>query len=174
MERMMPDWESIFVPAAPPAESVVRGTVTFLVLLVLIRAVGQRESGGLGLTDVLIFVLVAQAAGPALSPAHATLTDGIVVVVTVLFWSVAVDGIAYRFPGFARLAKARPKLLIADGELNTHVMRREFMSRDEIYSHLRLHGIEDMNRVRRAYLEPNGMISVLVDSPTRGDDDTGH
>lgn len=83
-------------------------------------------------------------------------------------------GIAYRFPGFACLAKARPKLLIADGELNTHVMRREFMSRDEIYSHLRLHGIEDMNRVRRAYLEPNGMISVLVDSPTRGDDDTGH
>lgn len=159
----MPDWQSIFIPAVPLTESVVRGTVTFFVLLALIRIVGQRESGGLGLTDVLIIVLVAEAAAPALYPVQATLTDGIVVVVaTVLFWSVSVDAIAYRFPGFARLAKARPKALIADGKLNTHVMRREFMSRAEVYSHLRLHGIEDINRVRRAYLEPNGMISVLT------------
>jgi hypothetical protein len=62
----MPDWASMLVPTIPLLEGVVRGTITFFALLALMRIVGQRESGGLGLTDVLIIVLVAEAAAPAL------------------------------------------------------------------------------------------------------------
>ncbi|KUI48511.1 hypothetical protein AU198_21385 [Mycobacterium sp. GA-1199] len=157
----MSDWQSFFVPAVPLLDGVLRGTVTFLALLVLMRIVGQRESGGLGITDVLIIVLVAEAAAPALYTDETTLIDSFVVIVTILFWSVAVDAIAYRFPLFARVVKAHPKPLIRDGKLNRHTMRREFMRRDEIESQLRLHGISDVEGVQRAYLEPNGMISVL-------------
>ncbi|MDO3700828.1 DUF421 domain-containing protein [Micromonospora sp. C28SCA-DRY-2] len=82
-----------------------------------------------------------------------------------MFWSVALDALAYRWPRLAVLLKARPRLLIVDGRLNRAVMRREFMTYDEVRSQLRPHGIEDITHVRRAYLEPNGMISVL-----RGDD----
>lgn len=158
----MPEWESIFIPALPMLEGVVRGTVTFVALLILMRIVGQRESGGLGVTDVLIIVLVAQAAGPALYTQDSTVADSFVVIVTILFWSVVVDAVSYRFPVFSRLVKARPKPLIREGELNRHTMHREFMSREEVESQLRLHGIHDLSRVQQAYLEPNGMISVLT------------
>ena len=49
-------------------------------------------------------------------------------------------------------------------------MRREFMTRDEVRSQLRLHGVRSQLRlhgiadfalVERACIEPNGMISVL-------------
>lgn len=40
-------------------------------------------------------------------------------------------------------------------------MHREFMTFDEVMSQLRLHGIERPSEVRRAYIEPNGMVSVL-------------
>ncbi|MGE2725550.1 DUF421 domain-containing protein [Mycolicibacterium pulveris] len=158
----MPEWESIFIPALPMLEGVVRGTVTFFALLILMRIVGQRESGGLGVTDVLIIVLVAESAAPALYTQDSTLVDSLVVIVTILFWSVVVDAVSYRFPYFSHLVKARPKPLIRYGKLNRHTMRREFMSREEVESQLRLHGIEDITRVRQAYLEPNGMISVLT------------
>ncbi|GAT12314.1 DUF421 domain-containing protein [Mycolicibacterium novocastrense] len=71
----MSDWQSFFVPAVPLLDGVLRGTVTFLALLVLMRIVGQRESGGLGITDVLIIVLVAEAAAPALYTDETTLID---------------------------------------------------------------------------------------------------
>lgn len=87
--------------------------------------------------------------------------------VTILFWSVVVDAISYRFPGFSHLVKARPKPLIRDGKLDRHTMRREFMSREEVESQLRLHGIQDISRVQQAYLEPNGMISVLTRDGTQ-------
>lgn len=88
-------------------------------------------------------------------------TDGLVVVVTMIFWSVAVDALAYWFPGMGRWLKARPRTLIEDGKVNRKLMRREFMTVEEIRSQLRLHGIDDIAVVDRAYLEPNGMISVV-------------
>jgi len=157
----MLDWQSLFEPTVPLLEAFVRGTVTYLGLLALLRTVGQRESGGLGITDVLLVVLVADAAGVGLTGDASSITDGILVGVTILFWSVAVDALAYRFPRLSAVLKARPKPLIEDGRLNRRVMRREFMSEQEVLSQLRLHGVEDIGTVERAYIEPNGMISVL-------------
>jgi uncharacterized membrane protein YcaP (DUF421 family) len=155
------NWQSIFAPSIPLLEGFVRGTVTYLVLLALIRLAGQRESGALGITDVLLVVLVAEAAAAGLHGQAESVTDGVVIVATMLFWSVAVDAIAYRFPAMARLLKARPRPLIKDGKLNRRVMLRELMTYEEVVSQLRLHGIGDIAVVDRAYIEPNGMISVI-------------
>jgi uncharacterized membrane protein YcaP (DUF421 family) len=38
-------------------------------------------------------------------------------------------------------------------------MRREFLTRQEIEAQLRLQGIESVDDVAAAYLEPNGMLS---------------
>lgn len=155
------DWQSIFAPTMPALEAIIRGSVTYLLLLVLLRLVGQRETGGLGITDVLLVVLVAQAAASGLQGEGRSVTDGAMVIAAMLFWSVAVDAITYRVPAAARLLKARPKALIEDGRLNRRVMLREFMSHEEVESQLRLHGIEDIAVVERAFIEPNGMISVI-------------
>lgn len=166
----MPDWDTILLPGTPLPELVLRGTVTFLALMTLLRVVGQREAGSLGLTDLLVVVLIAQAAGPGMLGGADTIADGIVVIVTMLTWSVALDALSYRWPTFARLVKARARLLISDGHLDRRVMRREFMTHEEVISQLRLHGISDISAVHRAYLEPNGMISVIPGSgePTIG------
>lgn len=155
------DWADILAPAAPLMELVFRGTVTFLALMFLLRLVGQREAGGLGLTDLLVVVLAADAASSGLTGGSETIGDGMVVVCTILFWSVTVDAVSYRWPRLNTVLKARPKLLIRDGELNRRVMRREFMSREEVLSQLRLHGIADERDVHRAFVEPNGMVSVI-------------
>lgn len=157
----MLDLDPIFLPSIPILELVVRGSITFLVLILLLRIVGQREAGGLGMTDLLVVVLVADAASTGLTGDSETIGDGLILVVTILAWSLAVDALSYQFPRFARLVKARPRVLVRDGELNTRAMLRELMTREEVISQLRLHGIEDPKGVRLAYLEPGGMVSVI-------------
>lgn len=157
----MPDWGTIFALETPIVEILVRGTVVYLAILVMMRIVGQREAGGLGLTDVLIVVLIAQAAAGGLIGDSESVTDALLLVATILMWSVIVDAAAYRWPLIARLLKAKPQRLIADGQLNRRLMRRELLTTEELRSQLRLHGIDDPAEVRLAYLEPNGMISVL-------------
>ncbi|MEV4455170.1 hypothetical protein [Microbispora sp. NPDC049633] len=96
------DWQPIFAPSIPLLEGFVRGTVTFLVLLALLRLVGQREAGGLGVTDVLLVVLVADAASAGLHGKAESISDGFVVVVTILFWSVASTPSRTGFRGWRR------------------------------------------------------------------------
>ncbi len=153
--------ESIFELSIPLVEIFLRGSLTFVALLVMMRVIGQREAGGLGVTDILLVVLVAEAAAAGLHGDASSVTDGIALVATILFWSIAFDAIAYRWPKLGRFIKAQPRLLIKDGAVNSQVLRRELMTRDEVLSQLRLHGIEDPAEIERAYIEPNGMISVL-------------
>jgi uncharacterized membrane protein YcaP (DUF421 family) len=115
-------------------------------------------------------VLIAEATSSGLAGDSTAVSDGLVLVATILFWSVAVDALAYRFPRFAVIAKARPRTLIHEGEINRRLMRRELMTMDELRTQLRLHGIEDVAEVRRACLEPNGMVSIIRHDGAETDD----
>lgn len=156
----MPDWGSLFEITAPVGELIVRGSAMFLALLVLMRVVGQREAGTPGITDILLVVLVAEASAPGLYGQSTSVADSLVIVLAILVWSVLVDAASYRWPRLGRVLKARPKVLVEDGEPNRTVMRREFMTVEEVESVLRLHGVEDIAAVKRALIEPNGMVSV--------------
>ena len=74
----------MLLPTLPLAELVIRGSVTFLVLYTLIRVVGRRESGGLGLTDVLVIVLAADAASTGMNGDSKSIGDGFVLVCVIL------------------------------------------------------------------------------------------
>lgn len=155
------NWAALLEPSLSPLELILRGTLIFLGLTILLRIAGQRESGSLALTDLLVIVLLAEAVSHAFAPESASVTDGFILVVTILVWSVALDALAYRSPRVRRILKPSKKPLIENGRLNKHLMRREFMTRQEIEAQLRLQGIEHLDQVRCAYMEPNGMISAF-------------
>ena len=157
----MIDWGAVFLPSTSIVEIFVRGTVMFLAIYALMRVAGQREAGGHSLTDLLVVVLVAQAAAHGMAGEASGIADSLLLVATIVGWSVALDALAYRCPQVAALIKSRPEPLIVDGEVNRRALRREFMKRDELMAELRLHGVTDVANVARAYLEPNGMISVI-------------
>ena len=157
----MPDWSILFTADTPWLELVLRGTIIFFSLLVLMRFVGQRESGGLGMSDLLVVVLVGAALGDSMTGGGDNIADGLVPVVTVMFWSVVMDALTYRWPRLTRLLKGRPRPLIVDGRLDRSAMRREFISEDELLAQLRTHGLTEISQVRRAHLEANGEISVI-------------
>lgn len=156
------NWSETLTLSVPLPELLIRGSITFVLLYVLIRIVGRRESAAVGLTDVLVVVLIADAASTGMLGESKTIIDGFVVIVVILFWSVAIDALSFRFPWFSRLAKAGPKPLIQDGELVRRTMKREFMTQEEVLTQLRMNGIGDPSEVERAYLEPNGSISIVT------------
>lgn len=157
----MPDWSLVFEPSVPVLETVIRGSVMFFAILALTRVAGQRESGGLSITDVLLVVLVAEAAAPGLYGEAISVSDSLILIGTILAWDLLVDALAYRWTRFGNMVKAGSRPLIENGKLNRKVLRRELMTDEEVEAQMRLHGIQDIREVARAYIEPNGMISIL-------------
>lgn len=51
--------------------------------------------------------------------------------------------------------------MIVDGLIDRRALHREFMQVEEPMAELRLNGVTDVEEVARAYIESNGMVSVI-------------
>jgi uncharacterized membrane protein YcaP (DUF421 family) len=105
----VPNWGDMFSSTTPVHEVALRGTLLYLATLAMMRIVGQRESGGLAVTDLLVVILIENAVGHSMSIDDLSIPEGLILVATLLFWSVVIDAAAYRFRRFGRLLKARPR-----------------------------------------------------------------
>jgi len=154
-------WVSTFGAHTPVIEIFLRGTVTYLVLFSLLRVIPKREAGAAGITDLLVIVLIADAAQNAMAGAYTSVTDGIVLVSTIVFWAWALNWLGWRVAWIDRLLQPPSLLLVKDGRLLRQNMRKELVTEGELRSQLRLQGIDDVGSVREARMEPDGRISVL-------------
>src|SRR5207247_1205890 len=80
------DWAQVFLPDTSLVEIFVRGTITYFALFALLRYL-RREAGTVGLSDLLVLVLIADAAQNAMAANYNSLTDGIFLVFTIIAWS---------------------------------------------------------------------------------------
>jgi len=145
-----------------PLEIVVRGSVVYWMLFLLFRFLLRRDVGTVGVADLLVMVLIADAAQNAMAGDSYTLADGVLLVATIAGWNLAFDSAAWRWPTFARFAQPRALPLVRDGKPLDGNLRRQLLTHDELMSKLREQGVDDLSRVRLATLEPGGSVSVLL------------
>lgn len=135
----------------------------------LLRIVLKRQSGAVGITDLLVIVLLADAAQNAMAGTYESVPEGIVLVMTIIFWAFALDWLGYRVPRIQHFVHPKPLPLVQDGNLLRQNMRREFITEDELMSQIRLQGLADVPEVKAAYMESDGRISVIRhDEQTHG------
>ena len=155
------DWEGIFTPTNSLMELVVRGTIMYFVLFGLLRLVLKRQAGGIGTTDILVIVLLAEVAGNGFATEYKSVVEGTVLVGTILFWSYTLEWAAHRFAAVERILHAPTLVLIENGKMLRKNMRAELVTKEELMAQLREKGIEDCAQVKRACMEADGMISVI-------------
>ena len=147
------------------ADVVVRGTIVYLFLFAAMRLMPRRTVGTLGASDLLVLVLIADAVQNAMSGGYESVSDGLLLAVVIFGWATFIDWLDYKFP---RLHLSGPKeiAVVRDGHILYKALAREQMSEDELLSQLRLNGVSDVSRVRQAFLEPDGHMSVLLSAGT--------
>jgi uncharacterized membrane protein YcaP (DUF421 family) len=153
-------WHDMLVPTHSIAEMIARGTIMYLVIFAMMRFILKRQSGGLTTPDVLLVVLLADAAQNGMANEYRSVTEGITLVATIIFWNFAIDWLEYHFPAMERLLRPPPLLLIENGEVLRRNMRQELVTMDELLARLREEGVEGPAEVARAFMEADGNISV--------------
>ena len=155
------DWAGMFTPARSVLEVVVRATLMYFAIVALLKLVVKRQTGGVGRTDILVILLIAEVAGPGFTADYVSVVEGTILIATVLFWSYAIEWLTHRSPWFERFFQPPPLLLIENGRMLLRNMRTELITKDELMTHLREEGIGDIAEVEQACMEPDGMISVI-------------
>ena len=154
------DWKSAFIPTVHLGEIFLRGTIVYLFILFVLRLL-RREAGSLSISDLLVVVLIADAAQNAMATEYKSITEGLVLVTTIAFWDYFLEWLGYRVPGINRLIRPAPLLLIKNGRLQRRQMKQEMITEEELMGQLRQQGLETVEQVKECYLEGDGHVSVV-------------
>jgi uncharacterized membrane protein YcaP (DUF421 family) len=155
------DWHSVFVPTLGLGEVVLRGTIMYLAMFVILRFIARRQTGNFGPADLLVIVLIADAAQNSLGKDYTSVTEGLTLVLTIVGWEYVIDWIAWRFPKARPWLSAPPLKVIENGKLVGKALEREMLSEEELMGQLREQQVEDIAEVKISYLEGDGRLSVI-------------
>lgn len=161
MIRLFPDdWGALFRVDTPLVELFLRGTLIYFTIFVMLR-VFRRETGSLGISDLIVIVVIADASQNAMSGDYKSITDGVMLIVTIVLWNYVLDWLAFHFPVMRRIITAPPRMLVEDGRVIVSNLHKELISNDELKAALRQEGVDDLSKVKAARIEASGEISVI-------------
>jgi uncharacterized membrane protein YcaP (DUF421 family) len=156
------EWSNLFAVHVPVAEIVLRGSAIYWLLFLIFRFVLRRDVGSVGVADILLLVIVADASQNAMAGEYKTISEGAILIVTIVGWNLLLDYLAWRSPLIDKFVTPRSLPLIRHGQVLKHNMARQFLTMDELMAKLREHGISRISDVRHAFLESDGKISVIT------------
>jgi uncharacterized membrane protein YcaP (DUF421 family) len=165
------DWQSLFVPQTSLLELVIRGTAVYLTLFVLLRFLIRRRVGAMSITDLLVIVLIADAAQNGMAGDYKSISEAIILCGTIIGWSLLLDWLAFHVAWLRDWLEPPPKQLIEEGRVLEQQLREELITVEELESQLRQHGVAEISTVRRAFVEPDGQFSVIKVQETLESDD---
>ena len=141
---------------------VVRTLAMYAFLVVLLRATGKRTLAQVTVFDFVLLLVMSEATQQALTGNDFSLTNAMLIVLTLVAISRALDWVSHRNSVIDRVLNDEPLILVDDGKFLRKPMHRNEVSLDDILESARKsQGIERIEQVKYAILERDGTVSVI-------------
>lgn len=138
-------------------------TVLFYAIIVLVlRIMGKREVGELGVIDVVVFIIMAEVAAFALESPDKKIMEAIVPILALLAIQLLSSYISLKSKKFRDLVDGDPSVLIRDGKIIEKEMNKQRYNLDDLFQQLREQKVGSIREVTFAFLEPSGNLSVFT------------
>ena len=137
------------------------GSASYLLLVLFLRVSGKRTLSKLNAFDLVVTValgstLAASLTQQSLSIAGTALSFGLLI-----GFQFLITWLSVRSRAFARIVKSRPTVLYYRGVFFESVLKRQRVTRNEIFSALRAQGIASLSDVEAVVMESNAEIVCL-------------
>ena len=140
---------------------VLRATVMFAIVFLLLRVMGKRELGQMAPFEFVLLVVIGDLIQQGITHNDFSLTGATLAVCTFAFWALVLNAVTYWSPRAERLLEGEPEVVVRHGELLPHALARNRLTRTEIEFEFRIAGIARLSEVEWAVLENNGKISFI-------------
>ncbi len=146
---------------APIPELVVRAALIYAVFFGALRLFGKREIGQFTLFDLALVLLAANALQPAITGSDASITGGLVVILTLFLLNWGVSLLRVRFAWVRRVLEFGPTVIGRDGAWILPALVRQGLDLVDVEAALREHGLDGVGQMKLATLEADGSISIV-------------
>jgi uncharacterized membrane protein YcaP (DUF421 family) len=143
-----------------------RASLVYVFVLLVIRLLGKRSVGAFGAFDLLVALMLGEVVDEIIF-GEVTLAQGFVAIAVVGVWHFVNGWAAFKSTFVDWLTESKPCVLIEHGVIERGRLARERINEAELWMALRLEGIDEIGEVKRATLETDGKISVLLEEWAR-------
>ena len=147
--------------AVPWWEIVLRGTVVYFALMLLLRLSGKRTVGQFTPFDLLVLVLLGDAVQGAMIAGDESLLGGLLLAMTLLAWNRLVGFVTARSEPVALVVEGKAEILARNGHVFRDALKSADLTLDDLEEAMRDHSVPSVNKIRLAVLERDGTITVL-------------
>jgi uncharacterized membrane protein YcaP (DUF421 family) len=139
----------------------VRTTVILAVCVIGLRLLGKHQMAQMNIYDLAMIMALANAVQNAMTKGTGDLTVGFACAGILLLAGKVLSLVFRNAPRIEQQFAGIPTVLIMNGDVVRDHCRREGVSRDQLRTAVREHGITSLQDVRMAVLEVDGSISVV-------------
>jgi uncharacterized membrane protein YcaP (DUF421 family) len=152
------------------ARVVLETAMAFLVIVALLRLVGQQALARMSGFDVVFAVTLGSVVATVAMDRDVAIADGIAAIVTLLLLQELTRFLQSRFLPAHHAVRQPPRVLLWDGALLEDRLRESRVSADEIRAAVRQAGFRSLADVRVVVLENDGEWSVIAKSDSPSDE----
>ncbi len=125
------------------------------------RIMGKREVGQLGIIDLIVSILVAELVAISIENYKDNIFLTIVPIALLVAVELVLGFVSVKSRKFNRLFGGKPTIIINQGKLIYNNLVSQRYSLDDLLLELRQRGIDSIEDVNYAFLEPNGKLSIF-------------
>ena len=152
-----------------PLEKAVRTAGVYVALVVLLHLSGKRQLANLNSFDLVVLLLLSNVVQNAVIGDDTSLLGGLLGAVLLLIFNFALVRFAFMSPTFGKAIQGGGTVVLDNGRVEEHALRRLAITKEELVAALRRQGME-LDDVERVVLEPEGTFNATPKpKPTLGD-----
>jgi uncharacterized membrane protein YcaP (DUF421 family) len=142
-------------------EIVVRATIVFWFLWLVVRGTGKRSLSELTPLDLLLVVVVGDLVQQGVTQEDMSMTGAVLAASVFVGWTLLADALEKRSDRARRLISGEPVIVLHEGRPLTERLERERITLDELKEAARLEGHRDLEDLEYAVLETDGKFSFI-------------
>lgn len=165
------DWYRIFMGNLSPLfilEIAFRTAFMYLFTVLMARLIGKRGMAQITPFEFIIVIVLGSATGDPMLYPNVPLVHGMAIVTTIVLMERIYAFFSQRYEKLESFVESEPTLLVHKGKIVKNTLEQVSYSKENLMMQLREQGVDDIGRVKEAYLEPSGSLSVFTyDKPPK-------
>ena len=157
------DIKRILFGQTPPEfmlEVAIRTILIYLLLMFAVRLMGKRMSGQITLVELAVMITLGAIVSPIMQLPDRGIIFGIVVLGVATFFQRGINWLGFENEKVEKITQGEMSLLVKDGTMNLEEMAKTQITKQQLFALIREKKIPNLGKVKRAYLEACGILSV--------------
>ncbi|WP_407942177.1 DUF421 domain-containing protein [Microaerobacter geothermalis] len=145
-----------------------RTVFVYFFILFILRLMGKREIGKLSIFDLVVSIMIAEAAVILIEDHKKPLVHGVVPIVLLGGIQIIMAYISLKNEKIRSIVDGKPAVLIEKGKINDSEMKKLRYNMDDLMAQLREKDVANVADVEFAILETSGKLSVFTKNDFKG------